>query len=237
MIPLVLLVVGLGLVVGGWLVLRSLGPRVRVGRLLAATPKTTVADAIALAEAGTTRYVRVDGRLDSEQEFEDRDHRPLVLRRTRLQARDGTAWRTFDERREQVPFELREGLDAIAIDVAALDDGLVVVPRESEGVASDLGDEAPADLAPTTPVRARIEQVSSVEHAIALGVPVRDGAGVKLTAGMGRPLVLTTVEPPDAMRILTEGRTSTPRTAAVLLVGGLAIGAAGLLALVVDALT
>src|SRR5215212_12045626 len=65
--PLVLLTLGLALLVVAGLVLRSFGPRLRVGRLLATTPRVTVAEARALAEAGTRRYVRVDGRIDSDQ--------------------------------------------------------------------------------------------------------------------------------------------------------------------------
>ena len=46
--------------------------------------------------------------------FEDADHRPLVLRRTRLQSRAPRSWSTFEDSREAVPFEIHEGLDAIA---------------------------------------------------------------------------------------------------------------------------
>lgn len=237
MLPLVLLVVALGCLAAGWLLLRSLGPRVRVGRLLAATPKSTVEEARAIAEAGAKRYIRVDGRIDSETEFEDQHHRPLVLRRTRLQIRQGGGWRTIDDRREHVPFALSEGLDSIAIDAEALSDGLVVVPRESEGVMADLGDRAPEGFAADAPVRVRLEQLSSVEHAIVLGVPVLAGSEVRLTAGLGRPLVVTSLDVPEAMRVLAEGRTAVPRAAAALLVAGIAVGAIGLVLLFVEAVT
>jgi hypothetical protein len=46
---------------------------------------------------------------------------------------------------------------------------------------------------------------------------------VTLTAGLGRPLVLTTLEPPEAMRLLTEGRTNRTRGAAALMVAGVAM--------------
>ncbi|HEY0443825.1 MAG TPA: hypothetical protein VGC90_06370 [Candidatus Limnocylindrales bacterium] len=224
MTPLVLIAAGLVALVAGALVLRSFGPRYRVGRLLSTTPKVSVADAVALAASGAARYVRVDGRIDSEQEFEDADHRPLVFRRTRLETRERTRWRAFEDAREAVPFELHEGLAAIAVDAAALDAGLVVVPRESAGVAADLADRIPDGLRPDAEVRARIEQISSVEHATVLGVPVAgDGSGPRLTAGLGRPLVLTTLEIPEAMRVLTGGQTTRPRAAAALLVAGLTL--------------
>ncbi len=236
MIPQLVLLAGLVLLVAAWAVLRSFGSRLRVGRLIAATPRVSVEQALALAGSGAVRYVRVDGRLDSEEEFEDADHRPLVFRRTRLEARDGRGWRTFEDQRQAVAFELREGMAGIAIDADALDEGLVVLPRESVGTAGDLLERAPG-LPAATPVRVRIEQLSSVEHAMALGVPVRDGAAVQLTAGLGRPLVVTTLEPPEAMRILAAGRTTAPRAAATLLAAGLVLTAIGSVWLIVEALT
>ena len=224
--PLILLALGVALLAAGGVILRSFGPRGRVGRLLATTPAVSFEEAHALADQAAARYVRVSGRIDSDEEFEDQDHRPLVLRRTRLQARAGRGWRTVDDNRESVPFELHEGLRAIEIDADRLDAGLVVVPRESVGVAADVPGRVPTDLPPDTPVRVWIEQVSSVEHAIALGVPTRDGDAVRLTEGLGRPLVLTTLEQPEAMRILAEGGTARPRIAAALLATGLGVSAA-----------
>jgi hypothetical protein len=209
-------------------VLLSYGSRYRVGRLLAATPKVTVEEALQLAAGGTRRYVRVDGRLDSEADFPDEHHQPLVYRRRRLQLRQRGQWRSFEDHLEVVPFEVREGLSGIAIDHAALDRGLVVLSRESVGVAADLADRTPAGTPPTTPARLRIDQVSSVEHAIVLGVPVLAGATAQMTGGLGRPLVLTTLEVPEAIRILGGGRRR-PLIAAGLLAAGLALLAIGLL--------
>jgi hypothetical protein len=229
-IPLALIAAGVVALLVGVAVLRSFGPRYRVGRLLASTPPVTVAEAAAFAATGVPRYVRVAGRIDAEEEFEDADHRPLVFRRTRLEALGKGGWERFEDSRESVPFEVREGLDAISVDAAALADGLVVVPRESTGVASDLADRAPATLSPETTVRAVVEQVSSVEHAIVLGVPAAgDGpdAPPRLTAGLGRPLILTTLEPAEAMRILAGG-TARPRFIALCLGGGALLVLAGL---------
>jgi hypothetical protein len=138
----------------------------------------------------------------------------------------------FEDSREAVPFDVREGLDSIGVDAGALDAGLVVVPRESVGVAGDLAgsDRSPATLAPDAPVRALIEQVSSVEHAVVLGVPVRgedEGDRPRMTAGLGRPLILTTLEPAEAMRILAGGSTR-PRLVAVCFLVGTVLLAAGL---------
>lgn len=228
--PLVLVVASLIVMAAGVVTLRSFGPRYRVGRLLATTARVSVAEAIAIARDGPPRYVRVDGRIDAAEEFEDADHRPLVFRRTRLEARDGARWTAFEDSRETVPFEIREGLDSIGVDAAMLDAGLVVVPRESVGAAADLAERAPSTLAAGTPVRAVIEQVSSVEHAVVLGVPVAgdsEGAAARITAGLGRPLVLTTLEDDEAMRILAGG-TGRPRLVAACFIVGSALLVAGL---------
>jgi hypothetical protein len=223
-----ILPLGLGLLAlaAGVAVLRSYGSRYRVGRLLSSVPRVTIGEAVELA-SGPARYVAVRGRIDADDPFEDDAHRPLVFRRTRFDHRSGSAWVTFDDRREAVPFEVRDGPEAIGIDTEALGDGLVVVVREAVGTGADLGDRLPADIEPTAPVRMLVEQVSSVEHAIVLGVPRTGGTGTVLTAGLGRPLVLTTLEPPEAMRILS-GSDRRPVLAAGLLAGGLVLLAVAL---------
>jgi hypothetical protein len=233
-IPLAFLVAGLAVLGAGALVLRSFGPRLRVGRLLSTTPRVTVAEAIDLA-AGPARYVAVRGRIDAEEPFEDDAHRPLVYRRTRLERRDGSAWIAIDDRREMVDFEIREGLEGIAVDAAALDDGLVVVRREAVGTAGEIADQAPG-LQADTPVRLRIEQISAVEHAIVAGVPASRGGGApRLTAGLGRPLIVTTLERPEAMRLLADGRSRRPLVAAVCFAAGLGLVTIGLAGAVVEA--
>lgn len=230
MIPLLLVGAGVVALAVGVAVLRGLGSGYRVGRLLAATPILPIADARALAD-GPPRYVGIRGRIDSEAQFEDDAHRPLVLRRARIQLLDGRTWRTVDEHREAVPFEINEGLDTIGVDEAALDDGLVVVRRESVGTAADVPDRVPDGTPPDRPVRLRVDQVSAVEHAIVLGVPVRadaPGPDVRLTAGLGRPLILTTLERDEAMRVLAEGDRRGPLAAALALGSGLVLLSVGL---------
>lgn len=212
-------------------VVRSFGPRSRIERLLTAAPKVSVAEAIALARAGRAVYIRIDGRIDSEAEFEDADHRPLVLRRTRIQAQRNGRWEDLDIVREVVPFEIREGLDGIAVDGESVGDGLVVLPRESAGVVGDLHDRAPDDVPDELPARVILEQVSSVEHAIALGVPTMDPSGrPRLGPGRGRPLVLSTLEPEEARRILAGNLTARRRIAAALLLAAAVLVIFGIVA-------
>jgi hypothetical protein len=234
-----LLPIGAGIValVIGFLIRPALGPRYRVGPLLAASQVVTVAEARDMA-SGPPRYIQVAGRVDAETDFEDDAHRPLVFRRTRLQLRTGSGWTDLDDRRERVPFEVREGLDSIGVDDEALDEGLVVVVRESEGTAADVMDRMPTGTDPATPVRLRIEQVSSVEHAIVAGVPGLDEAGSpRMSAGLGRPLILATMDRADAMRILAAGHPSQPILVAATLLAGTGLVAIGLAWAVVEWVT
>jgi hypothetical protein len=228
--PLLLVAAGVLAVAAGAAILQTFGPRFRVGRLLASTPSVELGEALAIAASGRPRYVRVAGRIDAEDEFEDVNHRPLVFRRTRLEARRGRRWVAFEDSRESVPFEIRDGALGIAIDTDAIDTGLVVVRRESIGAAADLADRAPSDMEPDTSVRAIVEQLSSVDHATVLGVPVT-GSGEadrpRFTAGLGRPLVLTTLAPDEAIRVLAQG-SSRPRIAAALFAVGAVLVVAGL---------
>jgi hypothetical protein len=242
--PLLIAAAGLVALVAGGLILRTFGAAYRIGRLLATTPTVTVAEANAIAAAGHRAYVRVAGRIDAEDEFEDVNHRPLVFRRVRLEARRGRSWRPFEDYRQVVPFSVNEGLDSIAVDVDALDTGLIVVPRLSVGRAADLAERAPTGEAPDMTVRARIDQISSIEQAIVIGYPVAiapapvpaldptsaatnptpapapPGVTAQLTAGRGRPLILTVLEQPEAMRILAGGDARRTRLAAGLLGAG-----------------
>ncbi len=225
--PLPLILFGLALFAAGALYLRSFGPGQRVGRLLASTPRISVEQAIALASEVVPRYVRVDGRLDSDEDFPDERDQPLIFRRRRLEAWRGRSWQVLSEARDLVPFQVNEGLASIGIDGTALDVGLVVLPRESVGAAAEAPGLLPDGLDPATRVRLRVEQISAVEHATIVGTPAIDKGGHPvLTAGRGRPLILSTLEPAEAMQILSGGR-KRAMVVALLLVSGLALLAVG----------
>jgi hypothetical protein len=222
-VPLLLAIAGALALAAAVGIQRGFGPRARVGRLLAVAPRVTIAEAIRIADAGETTYVRVDGRLDSDREFEDEAHRPLVIRRTTIEWRPaGTTgpWLPVDSNLEEVPFTIREGLDEIAVDGPALAEGLVVVPREWTGTNADLGERAPAGAPPDGSARVVIEHASTVEHATVLGVPRRNGGIVSIGPGLGRPLILTTLESDEAMRVLTGGAAGRARLAIGFLVAG-----------------
>ena len=237
MIGLAIIIVGILIGLAGVLLLRRSGSSWRIGRLLAAAPRRTLAEAAEMAARGEVAYVRLHGRIDSDEEFPDDDGRPLVYRRRRLQQRSGReGWQTFDDQRAAVPFGLREQGQRVVIEADALGDGLVVVPRESEGVAADLTEEALAgplpQVPPETPVRLRIERISAVDHATAAGVPrLSPGGEVVLGPGLGRPLLLSTLEQDEAMRVLARGQRQRLRTALGLLMASPFVVVLGLMAL------
>ncbi len=228
MTSLLLLVAGVVALAVGWLLVQRLGSRARVGRILAATPIVSVDEAVRLA-AGAPRYVAVGGRLDSDEAFLDEHERPLVLRRSRLELRSGSRWQTVTDHRQLVPFGLAGGMETIAVDGEALDEGLIVVLRQSEGTAGEIPDRLPDGTPPATPARLRVELLSTVDHALALGVPTLgpDGRPI-LRAGLGRPLILTTLERGEAMRMLAADHRTSTRAGAVLMAGGLMAAVAGL---------
>jgi len=233
-IPLFLVLAGVVALGAGWWLLRSMGPRARVGRILAATPLVDMGRAVELA-SGEPRYVGVGGRLDAEEPWEDEGGRPLVFRRSTLERREGDAWVPFETERRVVPFEVSGAMERIAVDGEALDDGLIVVTRESTGTAAEIPDRVPAGTPPETPIRLRVDLLSAVDHALVLGVPTMSGTGPILRAGLGRPLILTTLEPAEAMRVLAEGRQNTTRLISALLGGGGVAVVIGLAWLAVDA--
>ncbi|MEO7117735.1 MAG: hypothetical protein ABIZ34_02055 [Candidatus Limnocylindrales bacterium] len=237
MIAAIALVAGIGLVAAGAVLLRRLGAGYRVARLLAVAPTATLAEISAMAATGERRYVKGTGRVSSDEEFPDEDARPLVYRRRRIQRGDGAGgWVTIDEERHAVAFGVEDRSTFVAIDADALGYGLVVVPRESTGVAIDL----PADLVarlsfplePDVPIRLRIEQVSAVEHATVAGVPAIGPGGPMLTAGLGRPLIVSMVDQAAAMRLLAGDRRGSALAAGMLIVLGLGSFAVAVVAVV-----
>ncbi len=234
----ILALAAVGLALISALVLRSVGSGLRIGRLLAGTRMVGIDEAIGLATAEPGRYVRITGRISSDEEFPDDQNRPLVFRRTRLEIGGGQrAWRPVFDEREAVPFGVESRSDYIGIDDVALANGLVVIPRVSLGVVGDLpadfGADLPPNTDPATPARLTIEQLSAVEHATAVGrVVLRDGVPT-LTADANRPLIVTTLDQSAAMRLLARGKRQRVVAGAVGLATALGLLAGAIAAFVV----
>ncbi|MDQ3870682.1 MAG: hypothetical protein M3301_03580 [Chloroflexota bacterium] len=223
LIQLLLMGCGVASLLLGALVLRRVSGY-RVARILRMAPTASVAEAAVAAGRAEQRYVQVRGRITSREEFPDEHDRPLVFRRRRLEVAERPGeWRIVEEERLAVPFGLEERGAYVAVDAEALDEGLVVLPREAAGRAEEVPDRVPEGTSGQALVRHRVDQVSAVEHAVVAGTPLMMDGVPTLTAGLGRPLILTTLDPQDAVRVLAAGRRREVVLAAVLLVSGLGL--------------
>jgi hypothetical protein len=166
---------------------------------------------------GDGHYLAVSGNIDAAEAFEDESHRPLVYRRERVLIADSATWREVERVVRSVPFVISDGDHSLTIDAAQLGDGLVVIERQWDGSVAELAaahrdyqnpESAAlvaqlASAAPTTGARVILEQISTLDRGTAAGL-LRGGA---LTAGgAGQPLVLTTLERREALRILGSGQ-------------------------------
>jgi hypothetical protein len=243
-----LIVVGVLLVAFGLLLSRRADERTRAGQLLAGLSPVTPTEALRLAalRGDSSPYLAIKGSIDAAEIFEDENHRPLVYRRERVSIADEGGWRVIDTAERSLPFVVSDPSSSISIATADLADGLVVVERRWEGSVAELHAAAreyqQAEAAslvaaiaardPSRAARVSLEQISSLDRATAAGHLV-DG---ELRAGAGRPLVVTTLERAEALRLLgSEGRgrlaSSTAALAALalgllLLLGGIVMALA-----------
>ena len=190
------------------------GTRTRAARLMAGVAPVSPREALLV---GDGHYLAVSGNIDAAEAFEDESHRPLVYRRERVLIADGATWREVERVVRSVPFVISDGDHSLTIDAAQLGDGLVVIERQWDGSVAELAaahrdyqnpESAAlvaqlASAAPTTGARVILEQISTLDRGTAAGL-LRGGA---LTAGgAGQPLVLTTLERREALRILGSGQ-------------------------------
>jgi hypothetical protein len=212
-------VVGAALILFGLLLSRRTDARTRAGQLLAGLSPISPTEALKLAalRGDAAPYLAIKGSIDAPEIFEDENHRPLVYRRERVSIAEESGWRVIDTAERSLPFVVSDSSTSISIATADLADGLVVVERRWEGSVAELhaagreyqSSETAALVAalaasdPTRGARVGLEQISNLDRATAAGQLV-DG---ELRAGAGRPLVVTTLERAEALRLLgTEGR-------------------------------
>ena len=212
-------VVGAAAVVIGLLLSRRTDARTRAGQLLAGLSPISPTEALNLAalRGDAAPYLAIKGSIDAPEIFEDEHHRPLVFRRERVSIADEGHWRVIDTSQRSLPFVVSDPSNSISIAIADLAEGLVVVERRWEGSVADLhaaGREyqrpetaalvaALAASDPTRGARVGLEQISNLDRATAAGQLLNG----ELRAGAGRPLVVTTLDRADALRLLgSEGR-------------------------------
>jgi hypothetical protein len=228
--------IGAALMIAGLLLSRRTDVRTRAGQLLAGLSPISPTEALRLAalRGESAPYLAIKGSIDAPEIFEDEHHRPLVFRRERVSIADEQGWRVIDVAVRSLPFVISDASSAINVATADLGEGLVVVERRWEGSVAELnaaGREyqspetaglvaAIAASDPTRGARVGLEQISNLDRATAAGHLV-DG---ELRAGAGRPLVVTTLERAEALRLLGgegRGRLASSTAALALLALGL----------------
>jgi hypothetical protein len=240
--------IGAALIIIGLLLSRRTNVRTRAGQLLAGLSPITPTEALRLAalRGDSAPYLAIKGSVDASEIFEDEHRRPLVFRRERVSIADEQGWRVIDVAERSLPFVISDPSSAIRIATADLADGLVVVERRWEGSVAELHAAAREYQSPETAAlvaaiaasdpsrhaRVGLEQISNLDRATAAGQLI-DG---ELRAGAGRPLVVTTLERADALRLLGgEGRGRLASSTAALallalgllfLIGGIALALA-----------
>jgi hypothetical protein len=229
-------IVGAALIFFGLLLSRRTDSRTRAGQLLAGLSPISPTEALRLAalRGDAAPYLAIKGSIDAPEIFEDENHRPLVYRREQVSIADEGGWRVIDTAERSLPFVVSDPSSSISIATADLADGLVVVERRWEGSVADLhaagreyqSHETAALVAaiaasdPTRGARVGLEQISNLDRATAAGQLV-DG---ELRDGAGRPLVVTTLERAEALRLLGgegRGRLASSTAAFALLALGL----------------
>ena len=205
-----LLALGVGLITLSVWASRRGGTRARSARLMAGLAPVTPEEALLVGE---DRYLAVQGSIDAAEAFDDENHRPLVYRRERVLVREGDTWRELERAVRSVQFFVASSSASIEVDAEMLGDGLVVIERQWEGSVAELvasgrsfkeaaTSTLVAELAASAPAltaRVVLEQISTLDRGTVVGL-LRNGT---LTAGgAGQPLVLTTLDRRDALRIL-----------------------------------
>lgn len=206
----ILLALGVGLITLSVWASRRGGTRARSARLMAGLAPVSPEEALLVGE---NRYLAVQGSIDAAEAFDDENHRPLVYRRERVLVREGETWRELERAVRSVQFFVTSSSASIEVDAELLGDGLVVIERQWEGSVAELvasgrtfkeaaTSTLVAELAASAPAltaRVVLEQISTLDRGTVVGL-LRNGT---LTAGgAGQPLVLTTLDRRDALRIL-----------------------------------
>ena len=230
----VLLLVGAVLVGGGLLLVRSSGSRIGMARRLAGAAQFRVGDLLDL-ELLPARPVRVVGRVRCPDPLVTRDDERLVALHRDVEVRLGDGrWRTVERLRETRGFELYDHDGSLPLDIAAAAEPLIAIPHVWRGDAGELVDESHRasverlQLEGLRPGAARsvTRGVSVVDRLLVLAHPERDASGSIALRPPKGGFVISTLDVPDAMRLL-----GGPRRA-WMLAGAAAIGLGVALALV-----
>lgn len=199
----------IALVAAGLLLVGASGARVALALRLAGARQVRVGELQDL-DPLPARALRIAGRIRCSEPLTARDERLVALHRdVEVRLEDG-GWRTIERVRETRSFELWDHSASVRIDPAQAAEPLVTIPHVWKGRPQELQEEAHRAAVDRLnregrrPIAARstTRAVSVVERLLVLARARRGADGdVTLEAPPGG-LVISSLELPDAMRLL-----------------------------------
>lgn len=235
------LAIGAALVIGGYLLARSAGAHLALGRRLAGAREHRVGDLAAL-EAPPNRTIRVSGRIRcADPIVTARDDRLVALHRdVEVQLGDGS-WRTIERLRITRSFDLWDHDGSLALDAAQAAEPLVTIPHVWRGSVEELTDDGhvaaverlSAEGREPSAARSVTRMVSVVERLLVLALVERTTEGGPRLAPPPGGYVISTLELPDAMRLLGGPRRSRLIAGSVLVAAGVIVAAGTLIGLLI----
>lgn len=238
----VLLAAGLLLVAGCAALIRIGGAQASLARRLAGPAEVKVGRLLDADEL-PQRPVRVVGRIRCRDPLNAGDGERLVAYHRDVEVRIGGRWRSIERLRETRSFDLWDHDGSVPVDPARAAEPLITIPKVWRGSPAELEEphaSAVARLAerhgPATEARAVTRTVNVTDRLLVIARPMHDDAGRLALEPPEGGFLVSTLDLPDAMRLLG-GRHNRLSALAVAGMGvGIAVAAIGLVGLVAASL-
>jgi hypothetical protein len=224
----------------GFLQVRRSGARTTVARRLAGARELPVGDLADLAR-DPIRPVRISGRVRCPNPIQtQRDEQLVALHRDVEVLTERGGWRSIERVRESRGFELWDHAGAVTLDAGQAAEPLISIPYLWEGAPAELDDtyrgavdRLTAEYGNVRAARATTRTINTIDRLLVLAEVERDDAGrVHLRPPAGGYLI-SSLELPDAMRLLAGAGRPRLMVGAALMAAGLAWGLAGVVLLAI----
>jgi hypothetical protein len=237
-----ILALGLLLVAGGAVLVRLGGAQAALARRLAGPAEVKVGRLLDDTEL-PERPVRVVGRIRCRDPLDAGEGERLVAYHRDVEVRVGGRWRSVERMRETRSFDLWDHDGSVPVDPARAADPLITIPKVWRGDPSELEEPHASAVArlverhgPATEARAVTRTINVTDRLLVVARPLRDDAGRVTLEPPDGGYLISTLDLPDAMRVLggRHGRLSALAVAAMGV--GIAIAAIGVVGMVAVAL-
>jgi hypothetical protein len=235
---LALLVAAVLAIVAGAIEVRRSGARTAVARRLAGARQVAVGELDDLP-GDPVRPVRVAGRIRCPNPIRTQHDEQLVALHRDVEVLTAAAgWRPIERIRESRGFELWDHAGAVTIDAADAAEPLITIPYVWQGSPAELDDNyrgavdrLAAEHGGVRAARATTRTISTIDRLLVLGEVERDEVGRALLAPPRGGYLISSLELPDAMRLLAGPGRRQLLFGAALVAGGLALALAGIVLL------